>query len=453
MSTRRGLRSSARPGHLAVVLSPVLALLACERLLGGDDGAECARDADCYRFEHCDPVRGRCASAPLLGGGPDADATPATVRDATPDMRDLAAIEDVVPLPVDVPDLALRIPDAEPPDMADALPPDQGVVGIYLPDGDCFEGDPTGAVAESEGARIPRSVCTDEALLWTTTDAAGTTSLNLRQGAEDRVLTALPRDAEWTLREAVLLVVLPNADLGDAKNVFQVALTGGQPPLVAVEPSRAPQWHATRGPGLTGFVQRAPDGVRSGVRLHFDDGRVFDCGVPGVRQWGLTAGSDFVAWFEQPVAGGPTDLVTTRGLACEGRIAATLTVDVSPDERLLHDGERLYWMAVEPTTRQRLVYTAEAGRLAAGAMPLDVPGINLVNPVELAAHDGWLLVSSYEQRAYRLRLYDLNSRVGQSPIGQGSARAPALSGRYALWSQQSGGNPWEIRYAQLPRRR
>ena len=439
---------------------------ACQSIVGDDQGVECRSADDCFPFQQCDVARARCVEAANAPGSLAPDAAP-DVRTSVPDVPDFRSIPpdaapdvrldppdgppDVRNDPPDLPDMRDAEPD--PPDLPDVMLPDLGVLGIYAPAGNCFGDEVSGPVAESAGAAVPRSLCSDEALLWTLTEPDGTTALRLRQGVAENTLTHLPRGAEWMLREAVLLVALPNEDFAGTVNVFRADLTGGLPALRAVAPSAAPQWHMGRGPGRTSFIQRAPDGVRSEVRLHFDDDRVFDCGVEGHRQWGLVVGEDYVAWFEQAVAGGPTDLVATRGLDCRQRVSLTLPGVVDSSERLLHDDAALYWMAVDAATGRRVIHTANARDLVAGAMPLNVPGITQWHPVEMAAHDRWLLLSSFDQNTYRLHLYDLVTGIEQSPLGQGSARAPSLSGTYALWAQQSAGEPWEIRYAQLPPRR
>jgi hypothetical protein len=448
---------------LAALLLSVPALAGCQALVGDDRGVECRSADDCFPFQLCDVERARCVDAPNAPGSFAPDATP-DGRTSPADLPDLRPIPpDAAPDgPVDPPNVPLDVrndpPDArdaepDPPDLPDLMPPDVGVLGIYAPAGNCFDNEVSGPVAESAGAAVPRSLCSDEALLWTVTEPDGTTALRLRQGAAENTLTHLPRGAEWMLREAVLLVALPNDAFAGAVNVYRADLTGGLPRLRPVAPSAAPQWHLGRGPGLTSFIQRAPDGVRSEVRLHFDDDRVFDCGADGHRQWGLVVGEDYVAWFEQPVAGGPTELVATRGLDCTQRVALTLPGVIDSSERLLHDDATVFWMAVDAATGRRIIHTADAHDLRAGAMPLNVQNITLRHPVEMAAHDRWLLLSSFDRNAYRLHLYDLVSGMEQSPLGQGSARAPSLSGTYALWAQQSAGEPWEIRYAQLPPRR
>lgn len=449
---------------IATILLSLPGYTACQAIVGDDQGVECRIDDDCPPFQVCEVVRARCVDAPTAPGSLDPDASP-DVRVPRADVPDLRLDPpDVAPdRPLDPPDgpqdVRNDLPDVrdaeppDPPDLPDLMLPDVGVLGIYAPAGNCFGDRPSGPVAESAGAAVPRSLCSDEALLWTTTEADGTTSLRLRQGMAENTLTSLPRGAEWVLRETVLLVALPNDALEGAVNVHRADLTGGLPRLRPVEPSRSAQWHLGRGPGLTSFVQLAPDGLRSEVRLHFDDDRAFDCGVDAHRQWGLVVGEDYVAWFEQPVAGGPTELVATRGLDCRQRVALTVPGVIDSGERLLHDDTRLFWMAVDAATGRRIIHTADAHDLVAGAMPLNVQGITLRHPVEMAAHDRWLLLSSFDQNAYRLHLYDLISGLEQSPLGQGSARAPSLSGTYALWAQQSAGEPWEIRYAELPRRR
>lgn len=458
--------------RLVLALCCTAALPACLSLVGGGDGSECETDGDCFSSDRCDTDAHRCVSA-LDPGNRLPDTGPADVRDMRPPVGDVPDVEplripdgapeladralddagDMTMLaPPDLPDLS--IPDVQSlPDVPDAQLPDVGVNGIYAPGGDCFQGDASGTLTESEGPGVPRTSCSDEALLWTTTTPEGVTSLHLRQGASEGELGILPAGSNWVLREAVLLLELPNPRADGIQNVFRADLTGGFPEPAPVEPSPERQWHAGRGPGLTGYVQGTADGEESSVRLRFDDNRRFDCVEMHRRQWGLTIGEDFAAWFEQPVAGGPVELVATRGHVCERRVAVALPGVVDRSERLQHDGGQLYWLALDTASGRRQIHTADAHALIAGAGPLSVQGITLRTPVEFVVHDGWLLLTSLERNGYRLHLYDLVGGLEQPSLGQGSARAPGLSGRYALWAQQSGGDPWEIRYAHLPRRR
>jgi hypothetical protein len=440
---------------VAAALGAFLLLPACQALLGGD-GRECATTADCLDDQICAVDRGRCV--PTTGGRPDRtldatrpDAGDATLEAGLPDARlDLRVPDESVPDPPDrdLPDL--RIPDVQAPDVEppDVLLPDAGISDVYGPAGDCFPDAPFGTFRESAGAPVPRALCTPEALLWTSTDADGLTTLMSRRGDVERALFTLPPTAPFLASGGVVLVEMPDALRGGRMGVFRFDLAEGPGAMpAAVLPAPVDHWHATRARGVTGFVEG--DETTSAVVLLFDDNRTLRCGEAQHRQWGLSLGEASTAWFEQPSAGGAVDLVVVGAHACAPALRVTIPPGVEEGDRLERDGTALYWLATEAATRRRRVHTFDTARPGIGPRPVNAEGLGRVNPVEFVVNDGWLLLSAFDDRAYRLHLFDLtNGRKQQLPFA-GSARAPALSGTVALWAQQVGGSPWEIHYGRL----
>jgi hypothetical protein len=438
----------------------LLGLPGCRALLEGQDGRECSTSDDCLERQLCDVERGRCTAGPVDARPdvPSRDAGDAGPEEmGRPDAEPEAMVADV-PVPdlrvrdLAVPDLA--VPDLAPADgqPADVTAPDLGLAEVYGPEGDCFAGAQRGALLSSAGAAIPRVVCTSEALVWVATDAAGDTSLTARLGETERTVFTVPPAAPFLVHEGLVLAELPDAARDGRTAVFRFPLLSGpEAAPMPVLPGVAAQWHAARAQGVTGLVQG--DAHRSDVVLVFDDGRTRRCGEPDRRQWGLTLGPSFSAWFEQGLAGGSVDVVIAEGHDCSPAVRGTVPPGVEATDRLMRDGTALYWMATDAASRRRLLHTLDAARPGEGSRPVNAQGLAQLSPVEFAVHDGWLLVSAFDARAYRLHLFDLTTGRKQALARPGSARAPSLSGRFALWAEQVGGSPWEIRYERLQLRR
>ena len=413
----------------AAALAALLLLPGCQALLGGD-GRECVTATDCLDDQTCAVDRGRCV--PASEPRPDLD------RDATPPDAGDATLEFGLPGDTSVPDVLL---------------PDAGISDIYGPAGDCFP-DERGVLPMSpmsEGAPVPRALCTPEALLFTSTDNRGLTTLKSRRGKDERSLFTLPSTAPFLAVGGVVLVEMPDAEQNGRMGVFRFDLAAGPGAVpVAVMPRRVDHWHAARARGVTGFVEG--DETTSAVILLFDDNQTQQCGRAAHRQWGLALGEGSTAFFEQPSTGGAVDLVVVGGHACTPALRVTVAPGVEDTDRLAWDGPALYWLATDAATRRRRVYTFDASRPGDAPRPVNALGLGLISPVEFAVHDGRLLLSAFDNRAYGLHLFDLTTGQKQQLSADGSARAPALSGTFALWAQQVGGRRWEIQYDRLQTR-
>ncbi len=430
-----------------------LGLLAgCNGLIGAKGHDECATDGDCLNLERCDTNRGRCVDtdqgvfteAGLNGFGDVRDAAVDGPADIVSPPFDRPPPVDGPVLP-DVPDLAT---DLGVPDMAE---PDAGPPGAYAPEGDCFGGALRGQLAGVSGATGAKALCTDDALVFATTDLEGVQHLQAQTGGAARTLLTLPAGATWTVGEGTLLATVPREADG-LPNVVRLNLLDPRATPTPVEARAAVQSQPVRAHGRSIFVEAPPGTAETAVLIHADDGTAYSCGRPGVRQWSPVAGDRFVAFFERPVAGGPADLVITHGESCTPRSSLSVPGELANDASvsLVQDDGRLFWLAVDPSLHRRLVYTVDALRPGAGPVPFSANGITITDPVELAAHAHWLFCASYEGGTYTSHLYQWRTGAVRRPAAGGNTRSPSLSGTYSIWAEQNGTRPWEVHYEQLP---
>ena len=421
-------------------LPPLLVLLTtgCLDIIGGGDGSECDTRADCPSTDVCDTERGRCvgfdgsAESDMRVHRPDADPRP-----------DMAAAE-----PDAAPDM---IPDAAPDMAPDMAAPPEGIFGATA---DCFSGDDSDTFAEmpSGSTHVPRGLCTSHLLAWTAErDGEVKLLFNASGDLEDapRVGPTVIPDTRVVADGEVLLMAAPHPRHG-VPNIQRVDLARGAADFL--QPRNARQSQPARTPGLSAFVELG-DTTRH-VRLQFDDPLEgdADCIRADRHQWGVRLGTDWVAFFERDRTSRRTDLVITRGHRCDGpsRVLLPLPGLVSDDATITAAAGRLFWIATDPNTRLRGLWTLDRADLVAGPRRAALPTVETINPVDVAGRGDWLAVVSYRPGGYRLDVFDLAAGEQRLlPNSAANALQPTFSDSYLLWAEQSAASPWEVRYARL----
>ena len=419
-----------------------LALGGCLNIIGGSNGSECETNLDCPREFRCDREAARCVEtdeAPDMALEADF-----AVPDAAAQPRPDAAVPDMAPdaAPDAAPDMA---PDSAP----DMAPNEEGPFGVAA---DCFAGESANTEVRLDGrsTHVPRALCTSHVVAWTE-EIDGEVRLRYRDGADGEPQTgpALVPDTRVVAARDVVLLSVPNPGFGVA-NVHR--WSPGDAETTALQQRNAWQGQPVRIPGLSAFVERG-DTVRH-VRLHFDDafeGDV-DCIRGGRHQWGVTLGDHFVAFFERSSGSRRTDLVVTHGWRCDGesRVVLPLPGRIPEDARLAVGDHGLFWIAEDPHTRLRALWTVDRADLVAGPMLAELPTIDTINPVDVAARGDWLAVVSYRPGGYRLDLFDLDGNAQKLlPNSSANALDPSFGESYLMWAEQAAAQPWEVRFARL----
>ncbi len=432
------------PLALALALLP---LAGCLELVGGSDGRECDTNEHCPLRLVCDPAAGRCVE----GERPELDWEPLPDEDAR--IRDAMVSADAGgDGSGDASDLGVdAVVDAAPDLGPDVAPPPEGPYGE--PE-DCFAMVASDTLAEMPpgSTHVPRAFCTSHLLAWTA-EVDGAVRLLFHAGGDhtetpDEGPEVVPDTRIAADRDVVLMTSINPRH--EKPNIQRVDLRTGDAEFL--QPRNASQSQPARTHGLSAFVEQG-DTTRQ-VRLHFDDPLEGDlpCIRGGKHQWGVALGPDWVAFFERSAASRRTDLVVTRGHRCDdgARVTLPLPGTVDDEERLVVAGDRLLWVAGDPQTRERAVWSVSRHALAAGAQPLALPVEGPLRPVDIAARGDWLAVVSYRPGGYRLDVFDLDSGEQKFlPNSAGNALWPSFSNSYLLWAEQSAAQPWEVRFARL----
>ncbi len=341
--------------------------------------------------------------------------------------------------------------------------------GVFNTQADCFV-DNVDHFLEVPGdgsAYVPTAACSSFGLSWTRADQVGHT-LNLVASPEQAGPINLgPVDGgRFVFQDNVLLIPRVNNREGGVVNIWTVDLN--LEPLSTdaseaanqiarlgqfVYPIGLRQGEVTRGLDFTAFVEAQPTGL-SQVVIVDDDGNRLNCGLPFRSQWGVVAGPDWVAWFEQRTGSRRARVVTVASDYCNEpnlRRERLLSGVIEAGQRLERVDAQLFWLErLEESDVNRLMAWSFQD-LAEEPTAIDVSTLNDGNPVEFAAGEEDLAVVTYRstQPRYVLWLYEIANGNGRNVEQSDNARRPAFSKHHLMWAEQGADSSWSIRYENL----
>ena len=440
-------------------LSPVIALsfimlgsAGCNLFLDGNIPLECDEHMDCLEGEYC--AQGVCV---LEGERPipivDSTAPP---HDANATAFDAAD----TPLSDDADILDAMVGDVMAPDMMPAETPP-------FPDGLCFEGH-TGVVFRPEPPSnfIPSGHCSPWARGWVYRDGQHK-RLRLERGPETNVITIdiadTPRFRDRTLvvtRQNVVessanVWIMDLAALDDGRS----ASTPGTPDDASIDiesaglyisPSSYRQSNPQPGRDYVAFEEQSSTG-RGRVIVVKNDLKT-DCGREQFHQWGLVAGDDWIAFFEQGINALRPRLTIVPADDCANpsrRRQRLLSHVAASNQPLTTVGHSLFWLEMPGTGSNELW---RWDHTVPGAEPHTVSEwFEDENPIEIGTSETHLAVVTFRGIAPRFALYVIAISTGERHLINTSqdVRQPHILDPYLLWSEGSGQRGWEARYERL----